>query len=94
MGRHKTKIEYIADERMRQLMFLKRKQAINRKLWEISVVCGVECLAVYFASNGKMFAFSSTGSLDDTMLRYCAYDEPHEVRTVADVRPLVKLHDR
>ncbi|RKP13234.1 hypothetical protein BJ684DRAFT_6359, partial [Piptocephalis cylindrospora] len=83
MGRRKIQIKTIVDERSRQVTFLKRKQGLMKKAFELSVLCDCEIGLIIFNSQNKLIQFSST-DMDRILLRYTEYPEPDEVRGPTD----------
>ncbi|KAI9229467.1 MAG: hypothetical protein DHS80DRAFT_6483, partial [Piptocephalis tieghemiana] len=83
MGRRKIQIKTIVDERSRQVTFLKRKQGLMKKAFELSVLCDCEIGLIIFNSQNKLIQFSST-DMDRILLRYTEYPEPDEVRGPSD----------
>ncbi|KAI5475447.1 SRF-type transcription factor RlmA [Pseudohyphozyma bogoriensis] len=83
MGRRKISIAPISDDRNRSVTFLKRKNGLFKKAFELGVLCSAEVAVVVFNSNGKLFEFSS-GDMDETLLRYSNFNGQHERRGPAD----------
>lgn len=80
MGRRKIEIAPILDDRNRSVTFLKRKNGLMKKAYELGVLCGAEVAVIVFAGNGRLYEYSS-GDLNATLLRYTSYDgPPHEHR--------------
>ena len=69
MGRRKISIAPITDDRNRQVTFLKRKNGLFKKAYELGVLCSADVAVVVFNANGKLFEFGS-GDLDTILLRY------------------------
>lgn len=69
MGRRKISIAPISDDRNRQVTFLKRKNGLFKKAYELGVLCSADVAVVVFNANGKLFEFGS-GDLDSILLRY------------------------
>ncbi|KAJ1965804.1 hypothetical protein IWQ62_002575, partial [Dispira parvispora] len=84
MGRKKIKIQTIADERGRQVTFLKRKQGLMKKAYELSVLCDCQIALIIFTSNGKLVQFSSSPDIDPILLRYTQTEAPQESKTNLD----------
>lgn len=55
-----------------------------KKAYELAVLCNCEVGLLVFTQNGKLFQFSSS-DMDQLLLRYTEFSEPHECRTTADV---------
>ncbi|POY74276.1 hypothetical protein BMF94_2714 [Rhodotorula taiwanensis] len=84
MGRRKISIAPIKDDRNRQVTFLKRKNGLFKKAYELGVLCSADVAIIVFNANGKLFEFHS-GDLDQTLLRYSHYSGPaHEKRGPED----------
>ncbi|KAJ1910580.1 hypothetical protein IWQ60_010585, partial [Tieghemiomyces parasiticus] len=83
MGRKKIKIQPIADDRGRQVTFLKRKQGLMKKAYELSVLCDCQIALIIFTSNGKLVQFSSS-DIDPILMRYTQTEAPQEVKTNVD----------
>lgn len=86
-GRKKIKIEYMQDNRARQVSFLKRKNGVLKKAYELSVLTGCETAVVIFSNdNKKLYEFmSATG--EGTLEKYSKYAGVSERRlclTVGD----------
>ncbi|KAJ1974866.1 hypothetical protein H4R35_003409 [Dimargaris xerosporica] len=84
MGRKKIKIQPIADERGRQVTFLKRKQGLMKKAYELSVLCDCQIALIIFTSNDKLVQFSSSPDIDPILLRYTQTEAPQESKTNLD----------
>ncbi|GHJ83928.1 hypothetical protein NliqN6_0330 [Naganishia liquefaciens] len=80
MGRKKIVIKRLAEDRNRNVTFLKRKAGLMKKAWELSVLCGAEVSVIVFNSAGKLFEFSSADSVEKAIDRYHAYAGPVERR--------------
>ncbi|KAI8618557.1 hypothetical protein BC830DRAFT_1108351 [Chytriomyces sp. MP71] len=92
MGRKKIKIQRIADERNRQVTFLKRKFGLMKKAFELSVLCDCEIALIIINSNNKLVQYAST-DMDKILLKYTEYSEPHESRGNADFQNLMDDND-
>lgn len=70
MGRKKIRIEPIRDDRNRQVTFLKRKQGLMKKAYELSVLCDCDiALIILNNTNKKLIQYAST-DMDDVLLKY------------------------
>ncbi|KAI8098765.1 uncharacterized protein BX664DRAFT_319549 [Halteromyces radiatus] len=69
MGRRKIKIQPIHDDRNRQVTFLKRKNGLMKKAYELSVLCGCDIALIIFNSNNKLVQYSSN-DIDKVLMRY------------------------
>ncbi|KAJ1984997.1 hypothetical protein H4R33_004190 [Dimargaris cristalligena] len=83
MGRKKIKIQPIADDRGRQVTFLKRKQGLMKKAYELSVLCDCQIALIIFTSSGKLVQFSSS-DIDPILLKYTQTEGPQESKTNMD----------
>jgi len=69
MGRRKINIEYITDERRRQVTLTKRKQGLMKKAHELSVLCGCELVLILFDSKNKLYQYGSQ-DIDGTVAKF------------------------
>ncbi|EIE81910.1 hypothetical protein RO3G_06615 [Rhizopus delemar RA 99-880] len=90
MGRKKIKIQRIQDERNRQVTFLKRKQGLMKKAYELSVLCDCEIALLIFNTNGKLVQYASS-DIDQILMKYTEFMgeegdmwERHEDQETAD----------
>ncbi|CAO3645507.1 unnamed protein product [Cunninghamella blakesleeana] len=83
MGRRKIKIQPIKDERNKQVTFLKRKNGLLKKAYELSVLCDCEIALIIINSNNKLIQYSSN-NIDNVLLKYTEYGEPYETKTNND----------
>lgn len=84
MGRRKISIAPITDDRNRSVTFLKRKNGLFKKAYELGVLCSADVAVIVFNSAGKLFEFHS-GDMDQILLRYSHYSGPaYEKRGPAD----------
>ncbi|BGP24280.1 SRF-type transcription factor RlmA [Rhodotorula toruloides] len=84
MGRRKISIAPIKDDRNRQVTFLKRKNGLFKKAYELGVLCSADVAVIVFNANGKLFEFHS-GDMDAILLKYSHYaGPPHEKRGPED----------
>ena len=60
MGKHKTKIERIANAKNRHLAFYKRKKGLLKKAMELSIMCDVHIFLCIFNTNSKKCAEFTT----------------------------------
>ncbi|KAK4742640.1 hypothetical protein SAY87_000641 [Trapa incisa] len=68
--REKMKMRKIDDMTARQLTFSKRRRGIFKKAEELAVLCDAEVALVIFSTTGKLFEYSSSSSMKDTIARY------------------------
>ncbi|RCH99289.1 Myocyte-specific enhancer factor 2C [Rhizopus stolonifer] len=83
MGRRKIQIQPIKDDRNRQVTFLKRKQGLMKKAYELSVLCNCEVALVIIPANNKIIQYSSS-DMDSLLTRYQKAGEPKEKRINED----------
>ncbi|SCZ93928.1 BZ3500_MvSof-1268-A1-R1_Chr6-3g08995 [Microbotryum saponariae] len=77
MGRRKISIAPIQDDRNRSVTFLKRKNGLFKKAYELGVLCKADVAVIVFNGANKLF----DGDMDQTLLRYAHYSGPsHEKR--------------
>ncbi|KAI7858950.1 hypothetical protein BDC45DRAFT_433537 [Circinella umbellata] len=69
MGRKKIKIQTIQDERNRQVTFLKRKNGLMKKAYELSVLCDCQVALIIFNTHGKLVQYAST-DIDRILMQY------------------------
>lgn len=69
MGRKKIQIRPINDDRNRQVTFLKRKNGLMKKAFELSVLCHSEVALIIFNGNNKLVQYSSA-DMDKLLLKY------------------------
>ncbi|KAM0787377.1 hypothetical protein ACM66B_003463 [Microbotryomycetes sp. NB124-2] len=75
MGRRKISIAPIADDRNRSVTFLKRKNGLFKKAYELGVLCSADVAVIVFNNAGKLYEFHS-GDMDQILLRYSHYSGP------------------
>ncbi|KAI8140009.1 hypothetical protein BJV82DRAFT_645949 [Fennellomyces sp. T-0311] len=83
MGRKKIKIQTIQDERNRQVTFLKRKNGLMKKAYELSVLCDCEVALIIFNTHGKLVQYAST-DIDRILMKYTEYNKPFESKSNND----------
>ncbi|KIO34156.1 hypothetical protein M407DRAFT_240766 [Tulasnella calospora MUT 4182] len=62
MGRRKIEIQPITHDRNRSVTFLKRKNGLFKKAYELGVLCSVDVCVIVFAHNGKLHEYCSGDS--------------------------------
>ena len=67
-----------------KVTFSKRKFGLMKKAYELAVLCNCEVGLILFTQNNKLFQFASS-DMDQLLLRYTEFSEPHESRTNVDV---------
>ncbi|CAO3597680.1 unnamed protein product [Absidia cylindrospora] len=87
----KSEIQPIHDNCNRQVTFLKRKNGLMKKAYELSVLCGCDIALIVFNSNNKLVQYSSS-DIDNVLMRYTEYGEPYETKTNGDFA-LSETHD-
>lgn len=55
MGRRKIQIAPITEDRNRSVTFLKRKNGLFKKAYELGVLCSADVAVIVFAHNGKLY---------------------------------------
>ncbi|KAL8111381.1 protein AGAMOUS-LIKE 6 isoform X2 [Apium graveolens] len=70
MGRGRVELKRIENKINRQVTFSKRRGGLMKKAYELSVLCDAEVAVIVFSSRGKLYEFSSTGSLTTTLEKY------------------------
>ena len=70
MGKHKTKIEKIANAKNRHLAFYKRKKGLLKKAMELSIMCDVHIILCIFNTNNKKCAEFTTMPLQEMIDMY------------------------
>ncbi|EPS70373.1 hypothetical protein M569_04388, partial [Genlisea aurea] len=74
MVRGKIQIKRIEDSSSRHVTFSKRRSGILKKAFELSVLCDAEVAAIIFSAKGRLYEFSSSSSIDETINRYMMND--------------------
>ncbi|KAM5555010.1 agamous-like MADS-box protein MADS3 [Rosa sericea] len=70
MGRGRVELKRIENKINRQVTFSKRRNGLLKKAYELSVLCDAEVALIVFSSRGKLYEFSSAGSMTQTLERY------------------------
>ncbi|KAL1830255.1 hypothetical protein DCAR_0209688 [Daucus carota subsp. sativus] len=70
MGRGKVELKRIENKINRQVTFSKRRNGLMKKAYELSVLCDAEVALIVFSSRGKLYEFSSSGSMTATLEKY------------------------
>eukprot|EP00887_Chlorella_sp_A99_P005947 scaffold29.g5947.t1 len=86
MAGRRLRIERIADDRLREAVFAKRKNGLLRRAMELSVLCDCEVAVVVFSEGKGLLTQYSSAPMDQLLQRYgeaCA--EPHEAHTTQDL---------
>ncbi|KAL4061903.1 hypothetical protein J3A83DRAFT_4331407 [Scleroderma citrinum] len=87
MGRRKIEIQPITHERNRSVTFLKRKNGLFKKAYELGVLCSVEVAVIIFEERPghhvKLYQYCS-GDVHDIVQRHIQYDGENDTRTPHD----------
>ncbi|KAG6783109.1 hypothetical protein POTOM_012544 [Populus tomentosa] len=75
MGRKKEELKRIEKKICRQITFSKRRNGVIEKARDLSVLCDVQVALLVFSSSGKLYEFSSAGSLAKILKRHRSYFE-------------------
>ncbi|KAI3453638.1 hypothetical protein Pfo_010301 [Paulownia fortunei] len=70
MVRGKTQMKRIENATSRQVTFSKRRSGLLKKAFELSVLCDAEVALIIFSPKGKLYEFSSSSVIDETIERY------------------------
>jgi hypothetical protein len=79
MGRRKIKISPITDDRNRSVTFLKRKNGLFKKAYELGVLCNCDVAVIIFGGNGKLYEYASGNgdgieNIDRILLKYSNWE--------------------
>ncbi|KAG6853748.1 hypothetical protein C0991_001764 [Blastosporella zonata] len=87
MGRRKIEIQPISNERNRSVTFLKRKNGLFKKAYELGVLCSVDVAVIIFderhGHDSKLFQYSST-DIRDIVQRHLRHNGERDTRGPAD----------
>ncbi|KAL5633642.1 hypothetical protein ACGC1H_003951 [Rhizoctonia solani] len=83
MGRRKIEILPIQHDRNRSVTFLKRKNGLFKKAYELGVLCSVDVAVIIFGHNNKVYEYCSTDS-DSMIQRRLHYTGDRDLKTPAD----------
>lgn len=79
-------IQRLADEKARQVAFIKRKNGLFKRAMELSVLCDCEVAVVILNPSGKLHEYVSSQDMERLLEKYTnASREPHEKHTNSDV---------
>ncbi|KAF8757862.1 MADS protein [Rhizoctonia solani] len=84
MGRRKIEILPIQHDRNRSVTFLKRKNGLFKKAYELGVLCSVDVAVIIFGHNNKVYEYCSTDSDAMVQRRLHQYTGERDVKTPAD----------
>ncbi|CAK5272075.1 unnamed protein product [Mycena citricolor] len=86
MGRRKIEIQPITHERNRSVTFLKRKNGLFKKAYELGVLCSVDVAVIIFEDrpgSQKLFEYSSK-DIRDIVARHAEFDGERDSRGSGD----------
>ncbi|KIK42636.1 hypothetical protein CY34DRAFT_134098 [Suillus luteus UH-Slu-Lm8-n1] len=87
MGRRKIEIQPITHERNRSVTFLKRKNGLFKKAYELGVLCSVDVAVIIFEERAghhlKLYQYCS-GDIHDIIQRHVRYDGEKDTKTPHD----------
>ncbi|KAI6041876.1 hypothetical protein EDC04DRAFT_2866995 [Pisolithus marmoratus] len=87
MGRRKIEIQPITHERNRSVTFLKRKNGLFKKAYELGVLCSVDVAVIIFEERPghhvKLYQYCS-GDVQDIVQRHTRYDGEKDTRSPHD----------
>ncbi|KAJ7218133.1 hypothetical protein GGX14DRAFT_333137, partial [Mycena pura] len=87
MGRRKIEIQPIIHERNRSVTFLKRKNGLFKKAYELGVLCSVDVAVIIFEQrpghNVKLYQYCS-GDVQDIVQRHMRFDGEKDTRGPPD----------
>ncbi|KAI6112558.1 hypothetical protein F5141DRAFT_731753 [Pisolithus sp. B1] len=87
MGRRKIEIQPITHERNRSVTFLKRKNGLFKKAYELGVLCSVDVAVIIFEERPghhvKLYQYCS-GDVQDIVQRHIRYDGEKDTRSPND----------
>ncbi|KAI9260236.1 hypothetical protein BY458DRAFT_516567 [Sporodiniella umbellata] len=86
MGRRKIRIQPLTEDRNRQVTFLKRKQGLMKKAYELSVLCNCEIALVIFNNQSNKLVQYASSDMDKVLMRYTEYGEPFESKNNDDFK--------
>ncbi|KAJ6705122.1 MADS-BOX TRANSCRIPTION FACTOR 6 [Salix purpurea] len=69
MGRKKVELKRIEKKICRQITFSKRRNGLIKKARDLSVLCDVQLALLVFSSTGKLYEFSTAGSVAQILKR-------------------------
>ncbi|XP_073147693.1 agamous-like MADS-box protein AGL19 isoform X3 [Henckelia pumila] len=70
MVRGKTQMKRIENASSRQVTFSKRRSGLLKKAFELSVLCDAEVALIIFSPSGRLYEFSSSSQMNNTIERY------------------------
>ncbi|KIY65421.1 SRF-like protein [Cylindrobasidium torrendii FP15055 ss-10] len=88
MGRRKIEIQPITHERNRSVTFLKRKNGLFKKAYELGVLCSVDIAVIIFENRPghgiKCYEYTSAKDVRDVVARHVRYDGEKDTKTPRD----------
>ncbi|XP_012835493.1 PREDICTED: agamous-like MADS-box protein AGL14 [Erythranthe guttata] len=76
----KSEMKRIENAASRQVTFSKRRNGLSKKAYELSVLCDAEVALFVFSPSGKLYEYSSSSVMDNTIERYAiTYDKAEEI---------------
>ncbi|XP_048138523.1 MADS-box protein SOC1-like isoform X5 [Rhodamnia argentea] len=70
MVRGKVQMRRIENTASRQVTFSKRRSGLLKKAYELSVLCDAEVGVIIFSQKGRLYQFSSSSEIQNTIDRY------------------------
>ncbi|KAK0470482.1 uncharacterized protein EV420DRAFT_117521 [Desarmillaria tabescens] len=96
MGRRKIEIQPITHERNRSVTFLKRKNGLFKKAYELGVLCSVDVAVIIFEERPghhlKLYEYCS-GDTRDIVQRHLRYEGEKDTRGPGDFSGAAKIID-
>ncbi|KAF8060634.1 hypothetical protein FPV67DRAFT_1423686 [Lyophyllum atratum] len=87
MGRRKIEIQPITHERNRSVTFLKRKNGLFKKAYELGVLCSVDVAVIIFEEKPshhlKLYQYGSS-DIDEIVQRHLRHDGEKDTRGPSD----------
>ncbi|KAJ7975649.1 AGAMOUS-like MADS-box transcription factor [Quillaja saponaria] len=75
MLRGKLQMKRIENTTNRQITFAKRRNGLQKKAYELSVLCDVQVAAIIFSQTSRLYEYSSSEKLLGDDLNSCSYHE-------------------
>ncbi|CAD8103147.1 unnamed protein product [Paramecium sonneborni] len=69
MGRNKIDIQYLKDDRIRNITFNKRKNGLLKKACELAVLCNIKMLLCFSDLSGNVYQFISNENIEMEMIQ-------------------------
>ncbi|CAI8504312.1 unnamed protein product [Hanseniaspora opuntiae] len=92
MGRKKIDIEPITNDRNKTVTFLKRKQGLFKKAFELSVLCSVDIQVVILGSNRQFYEYTT---VDPEEMNKVYYKDNmiHNIQTPKDYDSKLQMNE-